>query len=108
VADLTREEMVVRIEAVEARVETKFVIIDGKLDRLFDRVETGINFSRDAKTAASNIKWNIIFTALAVIGIMFAAWALWAQGVEMVSGIFEAVSTQSSKIPPPPDSTPIK
>ncbi len=90
-SDPTREEYDAKLEAVEARLETRLVSIDGKLDRLFDKVELAVGQSAEARTAANDarkaateIKWHIIFTALATLGILLAAWAIWAQGVEMV------------------------
>lgn len=95
-ADPTREEYDAKLEAVEARLDAKLVGIDGKLDRLVDRIETVVTQSRDAKdsadkalAAASSMKWNILATALGVVAVLFAAWAIWAQGIEMVSGLFE-------------------
>lgn len=72
-----------------AAMESKF---DGKFDRLFDRLETVARDAADAKTAASNMKWNILFTALGSVGVMLAAWAMWAQGIDMVSGILKTAA----------------
>ena len=97
-AEPTREEIVARIEASEARVEARLTGLDGKLDRLFDRVEVAITeanraggLAEDARKAALSTKWNILFTALGVVAVLVAAFALWAQGVEMVSGILGAL-----------------
>ena len=93
-SDPTREEYDAKLEAVEARLGTSLVKIDGKLDRLFDRVDESVRTSHRAedaanaaRVAASNVKWNILITALAVVGVMFAAWALWSQGIEMIGTI---------------------
>ncbi len=68
------------------------------MDRLLDRNEVAVKASEraeeradEARRAASTIKWNILFTALAVAALLVGAWALWAQGIEMVSGIFSAI-----------------
>lgn len=89
-ADPTREEYDAKLEAVEARLETRLMGIDGKLDRLFDRVDYAANQAREARSAATNIKWNILFTAIGSIAVLFAAFALWAQGVEMVGALLSA------------------
>lgn len=93
-ADPTREEYNAKLEAVEARLETKLVGIDGKLDRLADQLAGVAASATEAKTAAErardvagNIKWNIAFTALALIGVIFAMWTIWAQAVEMTKGL---------------------
>lgn len=100
-SDPTREEFDAKLEATEARLETRLVSIDGKLDRLFDRVEESVRTSHrtedashraenaaiDAWKAASNVKWNILFTALGTIGLIIAIWAVWTQGIEMIGTI---------------------
>lgn len=81
--DPTREEMDAKLDAVEARLETRLTSIDGKLDRLFDNVNYVARTATEAKNAAdkahdaaSNIKWNILFTALGVLGVIVAMWAI--------------------------------
>ena len=83
----TREEFDAKLMATEERLNGHLVAIDGKLDRLFDRVEVAVRESTAARQAALNIKWNILFTALGAVGLMYAAWALWAQGIEMMSAL---------------------
>ena len=76
------------LEAFEARLETRLMSIDNKLDRLTDsvgnkldrladRVEIGIDTTKEAKAAASMVKWNILFTALGAIGLVIAVFAVW-------------------------------
>ena len=100
----SREEIDSKLAAVEARLDSKLATIDGKLDRLFDRVDVAIEASKDAKGAAkeaksaaedagrsaSNIKWNVLFTGIGVAAVLIAAWAVWAQGMELVAGIIGA------------------
>ena len=96
-SDPTREEIDAKIEASEARVEARLTAIDGKLDRLFDRLQVAISQTGDAKDAAlaaqkaaSSTKWNILFTALASIAALLAVWALWVQAAEMVATLLSA------------------
>lgn len=110
----TRNEIDAKLEAAEARTATALARIDGKLDRLFDRVEVAIQQTTEAKasaeaarqeaigarTASQNVKWNVVATGLVVVGILLAAWAIWVQGIEMVSGIFGAITGTSN--PPTP------
>ena len=93
----TREEFVARIEASEARMETRMATMDGKLDRILDRVEVAVDAAEKAETraeeslrASSSIKWNILFTAIGAVAVMVAAFALWAQGVEMMGTLLSA------------------
>ena len=87
VSEPTREEFDAKLMATEERLNGHLIAIDGKLDRLFDRVEVAVRESTAARQAALNIKWNILFTALGAVGLMYAAWALWAQGIEMMSAL---------------------
>ena len=93
----SREEVSARLEAVEARLDTKLVTIDSKLDRLSDRMEVAVNASnaaeiaaQDAKRASSTTKWHILFTALGVIAVLLAVWALVTQGMELIAGLLGA------------------
>lgn len=45
--------------------------------------------------AATNTKWNIIATAIGVVGVLFAAWAIWGQGIEMVASILNSAGSIS-------------
>ena len=70
--------------------------IDGKLDRLFDRVEVSIDQGKEAKTSAdnaneklSNLKWNTLFLVVAVVGLMYGTMSIWMQGIEMIIGTIE-------------------
>ncbi len=94
VSEPTREEFDAKLMATEERLNGRLIAIDGKLDRLFDRIEVAVqsserasNYAEDARKAAADTKWNILFTALGVVGVLFAAWALWAQGIEMMSAL---------------------
>ena len=81
----SREEVNAKLEAAEARLETKLVTMDAKLDNIANRVEAGIELSKEAKKAASSMKWNILFTAIGVIGVMVAIYALSTQAMEFVT-----------------------
>lgn len=109
----SREEYDAKLEAVEARLETRLATIegkmerfaatiDGKLDRLSDqmtnvasaasRAETAADA---AKTSASNVKWNVLFISLTTAALVLGSIALWLQGIEMVTGLFGAASMQA-------------
>ena len=93
--DITREEMDAKLEAVEARLETRLVSMDAKLDNLLSEIrrvgETAMDAKHaasEAKTAASAIKWNVFFAALGGIGItaslVVAFWAIGWQIADIV------------------------
>lgn len=103
VTDNSDELIDAKIRVSELTVMNALEKIDSKIDRLSDRVEISVEQSRDAKAAAdraqqaaSSTKWNVLATAIGVIAILFAAWAIWAQGIEMVSGIFNATGSNGS------------
>lgn len=92
-----------KLEAVEARMETRLVGIESKLDRLLDRVEVAVKAAGEAKeeatqarVAAGNTKWNILFTGFTVLALLLAMWAIWNQGMELVAGILSANSASGS------------
>lgn len=88
-------------EKTRAQNDARFSEIVGGLTALGDRldmqkellVQTKISADRAeiaadaAKSAVNNVKWNILFTAIAVIGIIFVTWQLWMQGIEMTTAI---------------------
>ena len=109
----TREEFAARIEASEARMETRLVAIESKIDRAFDQFEVIRNDVREAKEATketqksvNNIKWNLLFAWLAgvtlVLGIIFGLWTLGWQ----VADTMHSVITRSTGELPAPQSPP--
>ncbi len=96
-AEPTREEYDAKLEATEARLQTFLVGLDGKLDRVLDRLNVVGEEAHDARTAAyearnaaANVKWNILFAALGSIALMLAVWAIWTQGMEMIGTLLSA------------------
>jgi hypothetical protein len=97
-----------KIELAEQRIETRLVAIESKLDRVLDRLNAAVEASEragrsaeraeeradEARRAAGTVLWNIVVTGLAVAGILFVAWALWAQGVQMVADLVSLFSQQ--------------
>lgn len=107
----TREEMHAKLEATEARldksltevlsgidnirsqVDSQGKILTGRFNTLEGKVGEATSAAKEAKASASTIKWNILFTGLTVAALLFAAFALWTQAVEMTTGI---MGTQNS------------
>lgn len=79
-ADITREEIDAKPQAVEARLETRLVSMDAKLDNLLTEVRHVGETAKEAKSAAASIKWNVFFAALGGVGItaslVVAFWAI--------------------------------
>ena len=70
-ADPTREEIDAKLAAVEARIETRLVGIDGKLDRIVDQIgvmNDGVKEAKDtsvrALEAVNSMKWHTLATVL--------------------------------------------
>ena len=98
----SREEVNAKLEAVEARLETRLTSMDGKLDRLLDKITVVGETAKEAKTAASTIKWNILITAVATLAALIAVIvALNAVGFQVAS-----VIKQFEQAPAPITSTP--
>lgn len=94
-SDITREEHDAKLEAVEARLETKLVTMDAKLDRIGGQISAAVERlssetmgakeaaqraelrADEARSAASSMKWNILFTALGAVAVLVAFWAIW-------------------------------
>lgn len=97
----TREEIDAKLATVEARHEASFERLDGKLNIMLEKMSaldksvtdkmnnlsTGVteakNAAESARVAAGNTKWNILFTGLAVAGVLVAIWAIFAQGLDL-------------------------
>lgn len=69
----SREEIDAKLALVEARIETRLVSMDSKMDLILDRVAIGTATAERAERAASNIKWNVLFAALGTLGVILAA-----------------------------------
>lgn len=82
-----REEIAARLEAVEARTETRFVVLDGKLDRLADSIAALNGSIAELKTTAGSISTEaakenkstrttilvtVIGAAIAIVGLVYA------------------------------------
>lgn len=109
-SNVSREEIAARIDASEANTRTAIADLRGEIrtnqieiKSLIENVATEVKQSKaasekaetaadDAKKAAGDIKWNILFAALGTLGILLAAWAIWVQGMELVGGLIERAS----------------
>lgn len=76
VSDLTREEIDTKFQLAESRTETRFVELNGKLDRLSE-------VAVESRDAARNTKATVVVTAigsvLAILAVMIAVLAFGSQ-----------------------------
>ena len=93
----TKDYVDANLRAVKAENDKRFSEVMNGITLIGDRLDLQKGLlletkqsAEDAKSASSSTKWNILATALAVIGILFTAWAIWAQGIEIVTGMFNA------------------
>lgn len=77
------------LNAHGAVVLQRFSTIEGELKTTKEAAEQAERNSSEAKSAASNTKWNILATAVGVVAVLLAAWAIWVQGMELVAGLFQ-------------------
>ena len=77
------------LNAHGAVVLQRFSTIEGELKTTKEAAEQAELNSSEAKSAASNTKWNILATAVGVVAVLLAAWAIWVQGMELVAGLFQ-------------------
>ena len=78
-AEITRDELNARLEAVESRLDSKLASISAELRVISTQLVTSIEISRKAESAANAAKdaaiatrWNIALTALATVGVVVA------------------------------------
>lgn len=108
VADLNREEINARLETVEAKAETRFVELSGKLDRIADSIQTlsgevgrlGKEVT-EVKSDNKYTRWTIIVTVIAST-IAAVALVLQMQG-NLLSAFQSGLSViQTHQSEPPP------
>lgn len=107
-SDVSRDEIDAKLAAVEARLETGLVRLDGKMDNLLSEIrhvgdvaKDAKDEARQAKIVASNIKWNFAFVMLAGIGALLAViltmWTITYQVTDTVRSINPQLSPSSSQ-----------
>jgi hypothetical protein len=110
-ANPTREEMDAKFEAIEARMETRFVELTGKMDRLADGISnltTALSTVRtEAKEDAKFTRWTIIVTIVASL-LAFGS-ALWITQGNMLAAFTAGIALRGETkeaTPPPSHSVP--
>jgi hypothetical protein len=106
-ADPTREEFDAKLEAVEARAESRFMELSGKIDRLADSVTllTGgltmqtADIRREVRSENNFTRWTIVIAV--VTSLIGAVAALWVTQGNLLSA-FSAGLTLRPEISAPP------
>lgn len=86
-AELTREELDAKLATVEARTETRFVELSGKIDRVADAVttlSTKLQVEMDGvKEDNKTTRWTIVTTI--VVAVLAAIGALWVTQANLLA-----------------------
>jgi hypothetical protein len=121
-SDMTREEIDAKLDRVEARAETRFVELSGKIDRLSDLVTSmTMNVSTmttnigsqltEVKSELGVVKSDNKFTRLTIIvavvaSVLAGLGALWVTQANLLAsfqtGIALRAETKDAPAPPPP------
>ena len=89
-AEPTRDEIAAKIEASEARTDSKFSQVMAELRVMSVRMEAISSDVSEVKSATSTIKWNIVATGLAIGGLIIAFFAFGTQIMELMTSIYTA------------------
>jgi hypothetical protein len=109
-ADQTREEIDAKLAAVEARSETRFVELSGKVDRVLDAVDQAnmsyIRSSRELRDEIQAVKSDNKFTRTTIIVTVIASLlaglaALWVTQSNMLASFQAGISLHDSSAAPP-------
>lgn len=101
------------MEAVKAQNDGRFSEVMSSLTLIGDRLDIQKsmlidtkNSADEAKASSASMKWNIVATALAVLGVLYASWAIWAQGIEMTTAIMATQEVSGEIAVDQPESRP--
>lgn len=87
-----------KIALSEARTDTKFAKLDGKLDLLLEKMSTVADNAADARGEARTTRRTVIGTGLSLAALMAALFALYTNGFNVgakVSDISHAVAVET-------------
>lgn len=88
--DARFSEVVSGLDKIGNLLSAQGSVVASRFDGLDAELDTVKTAAARAETAASTVKWNILATAIAVIGVLIAFWAMWAQGIEMMTGLIDS------------------
>lgn len=97
----SRDEMDARIEAVEARLDTKISELRGDIREGFaemkvllsdvnNRAQNAVDASQRLEKSVSSTRWQLIGIALASIIIILTTFGIWQQGIETIATVLQS------------------
>jgi hypothetical protein len=93
--DMTREEIDAKLATVEARSETRFVELSGKLDRVADAISRLGTSASDIRT---EVKREASFTRWTIVGLVVAGLAaLWVTQSNMLASFTAGIALHEAK-----------
>jgi hypothetical protein len=98
-ADMTREEIDAKLATVEARTETRFVELSGKLDRVVDSISS---LRGEVGAVRTDNKFTRLTIIVAVVGSVIAGLAaLWVTQSNMLASFSAGIALHDTpKLPP--------
>lgn len=88
--DARFSEVLAGIEKVNSNLSAFGEIVRSRFDTIDGDVKAAKAAAEHAESAAKAIKWNILATGIAVLGVFLAAWTIWAQGMELTTALIGA------------------
>ena len=107
-SDISREEIDAKLAAVEARTETRFVELSGKIDRVVDSISTFRTdltrelgaVHKEMETAKGDHKFTRLSIIIAVIGSVLAGVAaLWVTQANLLSAFQAGLTVKTEQGP---------
>lgn len=86
-----------KIAASEARTDTKFAKLDGKLDLILERVETVRAQSTDAHSEARTTRRTVVGTGISVAALLVALFALYTNGFNVGSKVSDVARVEAQQ-----------
>jgi hypothetical protein len=103
-SDPTREEIDAKLAAVEARTETRFTELNGKIDRLADSISVLRSDIADVKSDNRYTRWTIIVTVIA--SALAAIAALWVTQANLLAAFSAGIALRTETRESPPTTPP--
>jgi hypothetical protein len=103
-SDPTREEIDAKLAAVEARTETRFTELNGKIDRLADSISVLRSDIADVKADNRYTRWTIIVTVIA--SALAAIAALWVTQANLLAAFSAGITLRTETRESPPTTPP--
>jgi hypothetical protein len=80
-------EVLAGIDKVNSNLSAFGEIVRVKLDAIDGDMKSVKVSAQRTEDTARNTRWNIAVTGLTVFGMLLAAWAIWVQGMELITSL---------------------